>query len=118
MNQEVPADTLESFWDESHDFLSFPRLMAKFPKMDHVQNIETLCQRLAILSDCYLYKRTYNDRENKNTKDLILVLNIGASFGMIPFWIDFIDYVEADIPAKGVTKINWVIGIGIRLHKL
>ena len=30
---------------------------------------------------------------------------------------DFIDYVDADIAIKDVTKINRVIGIGTTLHK-
>ena len=31
---------------------------------------------------------------------------------------DFIDYVEAEIAVKDVTKVNKVIGIGSTLHKL
>ena len=58
MKQEVPDATLESYCDVSQDFLRFPSYMAKFTKMDHVQHVETLCQRLAILSDCSLDNRT------------------------------------------------------------
>ena len=49
--QDVSGDTLESFCDGSQDSLSFPRLMSKFKNMDHAQNIQRLCQRLAVLSD-------------------------------------------------------------------
>ena len=85
--------------------------------MDDAQNVGTLCQRLAILGDCSLDNRTYNACENKNPKDLIFIWDTGASFVLTPFWIDFIDCLEADIPVKGVTKINRVIGIGTTLHK-
>ena len=78
MKQEVPDATLESFYVGSQDFLRFSRLMAKFTDMDHVQNIEILCQCLAILSDPSLYNRTYNDREKKYFKDLVFIWNTGA----------------------------------------
>ena len=38
-------------------------------------------------------------------------------FGLTLSRSDFIDYVEADISVKDVTKINRVIGIGTTLHK-
>ena len=85
MKKEVNDATLESFCDGSQDFLSFPRLMSKFKKMDHVQNFKTLCQWLAILGDHLLDNRTYNARENKNPKDLILIWDTGASFVFTPF---------------------------------
>ena len=65
MNQEVHDSNLGSFFDVSQDFLSFPRCMAKFTKMDHVQHVETLRQRLAIISDHSLDNITYNACENK-----------------------------------------------------
>ena len=91
--------------------------MAKFTDMDHVQNIETLCQRLDILSDHYLDKRTYNSRENRNPKDLIFIWYTGESFGLTPFQSYFIGYTKTDITVMDVTKINRVIGIGTTLHK-
>ena len=48
---------------------------------------------------------------------MILIWDKGESFGLTPFRSDFIDYVEADISVKDVTKINHVIGIGTTLHK-
>ena len=83
--------------------------MAKFTEMEHVQHFETLCQQLAILSDFSLDNITYNA--------LILIWDKGASFGITPFQSNFIDYVEANIPVKDVTKINRVIKIGTTLHK-
>ena len=91
----MPDANLESFCDGYQYFMSFPRLMDKFNEMENVQNVETLCQRLDIISDRYLDNRTYNSRENKTPKDLILIWDTGASFGLTPFRSDFIDYVEA-----------------------
>ena len=49
---------------------------------------------------------------------MILVWDTGASYGLIPFRSDFIDYLECDILVKYVTKVNRVIGIGTTIHKL
>ena len=108
---------LESFCDGSQDFLSLPRLMSTFKNMDHAQNVQHLCQRLAVLSDRSLENRTFNASNKIDPKSLILIWDTGASFGLTPFRSDFIDYVEADIAVKDVTKVNRVIGIGTTLHK-
>ena len=86
--------------------------------MDHVQNVEKLCQQLAVLSESSLENRLYNAQQKNDPKTLMLIWVSGASFGLTPFWSNFIDYVEVDIPVKDMTKINWVIGIGTTLHKL
>ena len=92
--------------------------MYKFKEMDPVQNVKKSCQCLAILSDCSLENRSCNAFGTKNPKSLILIWDTGASFWLNPFRSDFIDYVEANIAVKDVTKINNVIGIGTTLHKL
>ena len=91
--------------------------MSKFKEMDHIQNVKKLCQRLEILRYRSLENRSCNAFETKNPKSLILIWGTGASFGLTPFWSDFIDYVEANMAVKYVTKINKVIGIGKTLHK-
>ena len=48
----------------------------------------------------------------------MLIWDTGASFGLTPFRSDFIDYVQADIPVRDVSKVNKVIGIGTTLHLL
>ncbi len=50
-------------------------------------------------------------------KSLMLIWDMGTSFGLNPFWSDFIDYVACTIPVRDVTKVNNVIGIGTTLHK-
>ena len=115
--QDVSGATLEFFCDGSQYFLSFPRLMFKFKNMDHAQNVQRLCQRLAVLSDRLFENRTFNDYTSINPKSLILICDIGSSLELTPFRSDFIDYVESDTTVKDVTKINRVIGIGTTLHK-
>ena len=91
--------------------------MSKFKEMDHVQNVKKVCQRLAIISDRSLENRSCNAFETNNPKSLVLIWDTGASFGLTPFRSYFIEYVEADISEKDVTKINKVIGIGTTLQK-
>ena len=51
------------------------------------------------------------------TQNLILIWDMGASYGHTPFRSDFIDYVKCQIPVRNVTKVNTVVGIGTTLHK-
>ena len=118
IKKEVPDSTLLSFCDGSQDFLSLPKLMSKFTEMDHVQNVEKLCQLLAALGDRFLDNRSYYSHQKNDPKNLMLFWDSVASFGLTTFRSYFIDYVEVDIPAKDVTKINLLIGIGTTLHKL
>ena len=108
---------LDSFCDGSQDFLSLPKLISKFKEMDHLQNVKKLCQRLEIISVRSLDNRCCNTFETKNPKSLVLIWYTGAYSGLTPFRSDFIDYVEADIAVKDVTKINKLVGIGTTLHK-
>ncbi len=50
-------------------------------------------------------------------RQLMLIWDTGASFGLTPFRSDFIDYVACTIPVRDITKVNNVIGIGTTLHK-
>ena len=77
--------------------------------MDYAQNFQRLCQHLAVLSDHLFENTTFNDSKRIDPKSLILVWDTGASFGLTQFRSDFIDYVEADIAVKDVTKIKHVI---------
>ena len=85
--------------------------------MNHAQNVQQLCQRISVLSDSSFANRTFNASTRIDPKSLILIWDTGASFGLTPFRSEFIDYVEADIAVKDITKINCVIGIGTTLHK-
>ena len=85
--------------------------------MDYAQNVQQLCQRLAVMSDCLFENRMFNASTRIDPKSLIIIWDTGALFGITPFWSDFIDYVEADKAVKDVTKINHVIVIGTKLHR-
>jgi hypothetical protein len=56
--------------------------------------------------------------DHLDPKTLILIWNTGASAGLTPFWSDFINYVKCEIDVCDITKVNKVVGIGTRLHKL
>ena len=64
-----------------------------------------------------LEAQTRPDVTSDKFKDCPVVWDTGASYGLLPFRSDFIDYVQADIPVRDVTKVNKVIGIGTTLHK-
>ena len=49
---------------------------------------------------------------------MMLVWEIGASYGLTLFRSDFIDYMECNITVKDMTKVNRVIGIVTTLHKV
>jgi hypothetical protein len=42
---------------------------------------------------------------------------LAASYGLTPFWSDFIDYVKCEIPVRDGIKVNTAVGIGTTLHK-
>ena len=48
---------------------------------------------------------------------MMLVWDMGDSYGLTPFKIDLVNYVRCDIPVKYVTKVNKFIGIVTTLHK-
>ena len=65
-------------------------------------------------SEVYLSKVLSPGAKYNNTP---LVWDIGSSFGYTDFRSDFVDYVEADISVKDVTKVNSVIVIGKKNQK-
>ena len=59
---------------------------------------------------CWLQEKIY--------KDIPLIWDTRALFGLTPFRGYFIDYVDAVIPVKDVTKVNRVIGIGTAIQNM
>jgi hypothetical protein len=39
-------------------------------------------------------------------KTIMLIWDTVASFGLTPFWSDFIDYVKCKLPVRDVTKMH------------
>ena len=56
-------------------------------------------------------------RKYQDPRTTVIIWDTGASFGLTPFKIDFIDDVKCNIPVKEVTKFNSVIGILTTIHK-
>ncbi len=107
--------TLDSFLGHDRDYLQLPRLLSQFQSDDHEKNISSGIARIAAL------RGTFENRPaggaDLDPCSVILIWDMGASFGLTPFCSDFIDYVECKIPVCDVTKVNKVIGIGTTLHK-
>jgi hypothetical protein len=89
--------------------------------IDHAQNAQECL-------DCvHAIRGTFGDTYGKeysgplldvplDPKHLMLIWDMGASFGLTPFRSDFIAYVACTIPVRDVTRVNNIIGIGTTLH--
>ena len=93
------------------------RLLSSFTKLDHVANVADLEQRVNMLQGQILENRVLQNCYRKYPITMMLVWDTGVSYRLTPFRSDFIDYVECDIPVKGVTKVNRAIVIVTTLHK-
>ena len=58
-----------------------------------------------------------NTERRANFKDCPLVWDTGALFGLTPFCVDFMDYVECKITVRDIAPENTVVGIGTTLHR-
>jgi len=96
-------------------FLQLSRLLSQFRSVDHEKNISSCIAQVAALRGTFENRSVSGGPKDPCT--LILIWNTGASFGLMPFRSDFIDYVECDIPVRDVTKVNRVVGIGNTIHK-
>ena len=119
---ELNQSTLNGFCDGSKDFLKLSRLLSHKHSIDHSQNAQECLSRV------HAIRGTFGDTYGKedsgplidvplDPKQLMLIWDTGASFGLTPFRSDFIDYVACTIPVRDVTRVNNVIGIGTTLHK-
>ncbi len=111
--------TLDGFCDGHKDFLQLYRLMSTFSTVDHVKNAQSCVNRVNKLRGTF--GGTFENRSSFSTgsldpKSLILIWDTGASYGLTPFWSDFIDYGKCAIPVRDVTKVNAVVGIGTTLR--
>lgn len=104
----------EQFLDgfcQDKDFAATGRLLLKFQslnalqkfvfKADHAANAEKIA---GMIGSALEVTKVLKSGVHYETTPLIW--DTGASFGLTPFRSDFIDYVEADIPVKDVTKVN------------
>ena len=130
---QIDDQLLNEFcFGSNRDFTKLSKLVAELDQRsdlekfvedhDHVSEVERLIKRASSgLPICGLAGSASDMHRilpsSPCYKNTILIWDSGASFGLTPFRSDFIDYVEADIPVKDVTKVNRVIGIGTTLHK-
>jgi hypothetical protein len=107
--------TLDDFLRSDCDYLQLQRLLSKFKSIDHEKNISSYIAPVVALWGTF--ENCPVGGGKLNPLSLILIWDTGASYGLTPFCIDFIDYVECNIPVWDVTKVNKVIGMGTTLHK-
>jgi hypothetical protein len=107
--------TLDDFLRSDRDYLQLQRLLSKFKSIDHEKNISSYIARVVALRGTF--ENCPVGGGKLNPLSLILIWDTGASYGLTSFCIDFIDYIECNIPVWDVTKVNKVIGMGTTLHK-
>ncbi len=113
---ELKLSTLQGFCAVDHDFLCLPQLLKTFCNHDyHVRQIKLALDQVALLCGIFEMHQSASARLDPNA--LILIWDTKASAGLMPFWSDFIDYVECKIDVCDITKVNKVVGIGSTLHK-
>jgi hypothetical protein len=103
--------TLVDFLRFDCDYLQLPRLLSKF----HEKNTSSCIACVAALQGTFENCPVGGGKLNPHS--LILILDMGASYGLTPFCSDFINYVECDITVWDVAKDNKVMEIGTTLHK-
>lgn len=119
---DLSRSTLDHFCDGSRDFLKLSRLFSINYSFDHSRCAQECINRFNTIrgtsGGTYEYENSSPHTDVPlDPKSLILIWDTGASYGLTPFWSDFIDYVACTIPVRDVTKVNTVIGIGTTLHK-
>ncbi len=113
---ELKLSTLQGFCAVDHDFLHLPQLLKTFCNHDyHARQIKFALDQVALLCGTFEMHRSAPDRIDPKT--FILIWDTGAYAELMPFWSDFIDYVECEIDVRDITKVNKVVSIGTTLHK-
>ena len=114
----VSKTARDIFCDEENKyFLQLHRLLSSFTMLDHFANVADLTQRENLLRCHILENQALQNINRKDSRTMILVWDTGASYGLSPFRIGFIYYVDCDIPVEVMTKLNRAIGIVTTLHK-
>jgi hypothetical protein len=113
---------LDDFCDGSKDFLKLSRLLSRFHSVDHSKIAQECLDCIHVTRGTF--GGTYGNENSGphidvslDPRQLMLIWDMGASFGLTPFRSDFIDYVVCTIPVQDITKVNNVIGIWTTPHK-
>ena len=119
---DLRTSTLDGFCDGNKDFLKLSRLLSRFHSVDHSKNAQECLDHVhathGTFGGTYGYENSGPQIDVPlDPRQLMLIWDTGASFGLTLFQSDFIDYVACTIPVRDVTKVNNVIGIGMTLHK-
>ena len=88
---------------------------------DHAANVKKLMSRVACLQGPIRLAQMDSSQDGNDSDNFYstpLIYDTGASFGLTPYRSDFIDFEEASIPVKDISKTNTVLGIGTVMYKL
>jgi hypothetical protein len=107
--------TLDDFLRSDCNYLQLPRLLSKLKSIDHEKNISSCIAQVAALWGTFGNHPVGGGK--LDLRSLILIWDMGTSYGLTPFCSDFINYVVCDIPVWDVTKNKKAIGNGTTLHK-
>ena len=101
-----------------YDFLQLPLLLSTLNYIDHVSNVKNIILiQSELLGGSILENCLHHSGDIKYPRKLILIWDMGASYGLTPFRRDFIGNLKCNIPVKDLTGINRYIGIGATLYK-
>ena len=116
---EVYQAAQDSFFEnEYHDFLQLPQLISTLNHIYPFANVNNMLLRLAaLMHGLILGNCLHHSGELKDPRKLVLIWDTDNSYGLKVFRSNFIDYEKYDIPVKGATNINSIIGISATLHK-
>ena len=104
--------------NESRDLLQMTRLLYTLNDIDHISNVKKMLFGQATLLRGSIWENyLHHSGERNYPRKLMLIWDTGASYGLMPFRSNFIDYMKCKISVKDVTIINRVIGIGNTLQK-
>ena len=95
--------------DENIYFLQLKILLSSFINIDHVANVADLTQRSNVLRGQILENRVLQNSNRNDPRMMMLVWDMGDSYGLTLFRSYFIDYVKCDIPVKDVTKVELIV---------
>ncbi len=118
---DLQKSTLDGFCDGNQDFLKLSHLLSRFHSVNHLKNAQECLDWIhathGTFGGTYGYENSCpHINVPLDPKQLMLIWDTGASFGLTPFQSNFIDYVACTIPVQDASKVNNVIGIGTTLH--
>ena len=95
------------------DPLSFIRMMQGLDGAEHdVKTARAVVDRLHLFQ-ARILESGQPLHNHLSFEDMLMVWDTGASYGLTPFREDIINYKPCSIPAKDISEMNYVVGVGL-----